>query len=333
MASPAGGSHPIIGRVRDDELDELMPLLDPAALPRVLGRPAALARGLSRHAIDRRVASGQWRRVLPHTYLTSDTLTWPDRLLAAVTFAGPCAVLTGAAVLHDAGLRAARRPGKLTVLVPERSGARSTAWVRIRRTHRLPEAALAPGPPHVPIARAVADHALTLHGIDDVRTVVAEAVRRRLSTVDEIAAELAAGPRNGSALLRQAVDEVGAGAWSAPEARAARLLRRAGVPPFEQNARIELPGGGYYLADFLWRDLWAILEIDSVENHLDPADWSATMDRHLVLETVGFSVAHRPPSAVNTRPVRFVRDVTAWLASRQRRFPGTVTARPAGHPP
>ena len=268
--------------------------------------------------IDHRVARGRWRRVLPRTYLTVDTLTWSDRPAAAIAFAGAGALLSGAAVLHDAGLRSVARPARLLVLVPRANRVRSTSWVRIRRTHRLPDADLVPGPPRAPIARAVADHALTLHRIDDVRTVVAEAVRRRLSTVDEIAAELEAGPRNGSALLRQAVDEVGAGAWSAPEARAARLLRRAGVPPFEQNARIELPGGGYCVADFLWRDLWAILEIDSVENHFAPGDWSATMDRHLVLETAGFSVAHRPPSAVNTYPVRFVRDITAWLANRQR---------------
>lgn len=301
-------------------LDELVPLLDPTALPRVLSRSAALAHGLSRHAVDRRVANGRWRRVLPHTYLTSDTLTWPDQLAAAIAFAGPRALLTGAAVLHEAGSRSVSRPRLLTVLVPERSGARSTGWVRIRRTHRLPDADLVPGPPRVPVARAVADHAVTLHRIDDARAVVAEVVRRRLSTVDEIAVELGAGPRNGSALLRQAVDEVGAGAWSAPEARAARLLRRAGVPAFEQNARIELPGGGYYVADFLWRDLWAILEIDSVEHHFDPAGWSATMDRHLVLETAGYSVTHRPPSAVNTYPRRFVRDITAWLANRQTWF-------------
>jgi hypothetical protein len=302
------------------DLDELVPLIDPTALPRVLARTAALDRGMTPKMIDYRLAAGRWRRVLPHTYLTVDTLTWPDRLAAAIAFAGPGTLLSGAAVLHDAGLRSVARPAGLLVLVPRRNRARSTQWVRIRRTHRLPDADLVPGPPRVAIARAVADDALTLRRIDDVRTVVAEAVRRRLSTVDEIALELEAGPRNGSALLRQAVDEVGAGAWSAPEARAARLLRRAGVPPFEQNARIELPGGGYYLADFLWRDLWAILEIDSVENHFDPADWSATMDRHLVLETAGFSVAHRPPSAVNTYPVRFVRDITAWLANRPRRF-------------
>lgn len=302
------------------DLDELVPLTDPTALPRVLTRAEGLSRNLTPHMIDYRVATGRWRRVLPRTYLTVDTLTWPDRLAAAIAFAGAGTLLSGAAVLRDAGLRSTARPARILVLVPRSHRVRSAGWVRIRRTHRIPPPDLVPGPPRVPVARAVADHALTLHRIDDVRTVVAEAVRRRLSTVDEISAELEAGPRNGSALLRQAIDEVGAGAWSAPEARAARLLRRAGVPPFEQNARIDLPGGRYYIADFLWRDLWAILEIDSVENHFDPADWSATMDRHLVLETIGFSVTHRPPSAVNTYPGRFVRDVTAWLASRQRWF-------------
>lgn len=299
-------------------LDELVPLTDPVELPRVLSRAHATRIGIPPHVIQRRLSAGRWRRVLPRTYLTVETFTWADRLAAASAFAGPRAVLSGAAVLHDGSLRSVRRPGRVLILVPPERRLRSTGWVQIRPTRRLPDAELVPGPPRVPIARAVADHALTLHRIDDVRAVVAEAVRRRLSTVDEIAAELDAGPRNGSRLLRQALAEVAGGAWSAPEARAARLLRRAGVPPFEQNARIDLPGGGHYVADFLWRELRAILEIDSVEHHFDLADWEATMDRHLVLETIGYSVAHRPPSAVQTYPDRFVRDVAAWLAGRQR---------------
>jgi very-short-patch-repair endonuclease len=162
----------------------------------------------------------------------------------------------------------------------------------------------------------VADYALQLRWLDDVRAVVAEAARRGLCSVDEVAVELDAGPRHGSALLRRALADVAGGAWSAPEARAARLLRAAGIPPFEQNTRIELPGGRHYVVDFLWRELHAILEIDSVEHHLDPADWAATMDRHLALETLGFSVAHRPPSAVRDHPQRFVHEISAWLASR-----------------
>src|SRR5262249_36854052 len=151
------------------------------------------------------------------TYLTAETFTWADRLAAAIAFAGAGALLSRAAVLYDGGLRSVRRPTRVLVLVPARRRLRPTGWVRIRPTRRLPDPDLLPGPPRVPVARAVADHALTLRRLDDVRAVVAEAVRRRLSTVDEIAAELESGPRNGSALLRQVIAEIG-GAWSAPEA-------------------------------------------------------------------------------------------------------------------
>ncbi|HEY7049128.1 MAG TPA: hypothetical protein VH373_18045 [Jatrophihabitantaceae bacterium] len=298
-------------------LDELVPLVDPSVLPRVLSRQQAQRSGIPAHVIQRRLSAGRWRRVLPRTYLTVETFTWADRLAAATAFAGAGALLSGAAVLHDEGLRSVTRPVSVLVLVPITRRLRSTGWVRIRPTRRLPDAELLPGPPRVAIARAVADHALILRHIDDVRAVVADAVRRRLSTVDEIAAELEVGPRNGSALLRQAIAEVGDGAWSAPEARAARLLRRAGVPPFEQNARIDLPGGGAYVADLLWRELRAILEIDSAEYHLGPAEWAATMGRHLTLETLGYSVAHQPPSTIRDHPERFVREIRAWLTARE----------------
>jgi len=114
--------------------------------------------------------------------------------------------------------------------------------------------------------------------------------------------------------------EVSEGAWSAPEARAAGLLRAAGLGPFEKNARIELPDGRFLIADFLWRDLKAILEIDSVHHHLDPADWRATMDRHPLLETLGHAVVHRAPVAIFSASDRFVRAIGAWLAARRARW-------------
>jgi very-short-patch-repair endonuclease len=286
-------------------------------LPRVLSRSDALRLGFTRSAIEHRLGLGRWQTVLPHTYLTRDTLVWADRLAAAISYAGDGAVLTGAAALADVGLRSVSRPAQILVLAPRTSTARSRAFVRIRRTTRLPVRADRSGPARAPAARAVADLALELRRIDDVRTLVAQAVRARLCTVDEVRIELLAGPRRGSALLRTALTEVGGGAWSAPEARAARLLRAAGLGPFEQNARIELPTGGYVIVDFLWRELDAILEIDSVEHHLDPVQWRATMDRHLALETLGFAVVHRTPSTVRNEPARFVGEIGAWLAARR----------------
>lgn len=299
------------------DLDAFLPLLDPTADPRVLTRADAFARGYSRRAIDHRVATGRWRRVLPRTYLTVDTLTWRDRLDAALAFAGPQALLSGAAALADEELRSVRRPDQVLVVVPLSVAVHPHGWVRVRRTARMPERALLPGPRRVPMARAVADLALERRRLDDVRALVTEAVRRDLCTIEELMTELATGPRSGSAFLRQAIEEASGGAWSAPEARAATVLRRAGVPAFEPNARINLPDGRWFFVDFLWRELRAVLEIDSVEHHASPPDADNTSDKHLALETLGYSVVHRMPRFVTRQPRAFVTGIAAWLDARR----------------
>lgn len=289
---------------------------DPAAAPRVLTRSDARALGFTPDEIKHRLATGRWQRILPRTYLTSDTLTWADRLVAATKFAGPGSLLSGAAALADLDLRSVTRPRRLLVLVADRSGPRSTGWVRVRPSDRPMTRASLPGPPRAHPARAVADLALELRREDDVRMLVAQAVRSRLCTIDELTVELEEGPRRGSAHLRQAIDEIAGGAWSAPEARAARLMRAAGLPRFEQNARIDLPGGAYVVVDFLWRALRAILEIDSDTHHALAGDADRTGNRHLALETLGFSVVHRTPRVVRRDPGGFTDGIAAWLAAR-----------------
>lgn len=93
------------------------------------------------------------------------------------------------------------------------------------------------------------------------------------------------------------------------------MLRRGGLNGFVQNARVNLPDGGHYVVDFLWPRLRAILEIDSREHHFQPADWRMTMDRHLALSSLGYSVVHRPPSALRDAH-RFIREIGGWLAGR-----------------
>jgi hypothetical protein len=296
--------------------DDIAPWLDPPRLPRIVGREQAVDLGFTPRMINHRLSTRAWRRVLPRTYLTVDTFTWLDRRRAALAFAGPTALLSAAAALTDLELRCVRRPDSILVLVPKQVRLESIGFVRVRATGRMPEPDLVPGPRRATVERAVADLALERRRLDDVRALVAEVVRRGLCTVDELALELETGPRNGSAHLRSAIAEVADGAWSAPEARAATLLRAAGVPPFEQNQPIELPGGKCSHPDFLWRDLWAVLEIDSVEFHSLPPDADATEDRHLLLETLGYSVVHRKPILVWREPTRFVSGIAAWLAGR-----------------
>lgn len=291
---------------------------DPAADPRVLTYAEALRLGYSPAAIRHRLSRGQWRKLLPHVYFTGDTVTWTDKLTAAVAFAGPGALLSGAAALCDLELRSVRRPDTVLVLVPPGRQPRSAGWVRIRPSARPVRRAILPGPPRAEIARAAADTALARRRLDDVRALVAEVVGKKHCTIDELAVELRRGPQRGSKFLRQAIDEIGDGAWSAPEARAATLLRAAGAPRFEQNLRVDLPNGGYVIADFAWLELRAVLEIDSTTHHHDdPDDIDRTDDKHVALETMGLSVIHRTPRYIITKPHAFTSGVLAWLESRR----------------
>jgi hypothetical protein len=296
--------------------EEPPPIWDPDALPRVLGRAEALERGFSRRAVEHRLATGRWRRILPRTYLTADELRPYDRLYAALSFAGDAAALSGAAALYASEVRRIAFPDHVLVLVPPANATRTVAWVQVRRSARPVAIEQWYGPRRVEIARAAADLAVTMRRLDDVRTVVARVVQHRHCTIEELAAELESGPRRGSKHLRQALTEAGWGAASAPEAKAARILRRAGLRDFVQNAELRLPDGSIRVVDFYWSRLRACLEIDSVEWHFERDDWAGTWDRHLDLSKFGYSVIHRPPSALDDER-RFIGDVTDWLAGRE----------------
>lgn len=303
--------------MRADDLDRICPLAPlPDALPRVISCAEAAARGYSGRAIDHRIARGTWRRVLPRTYVTADTFTDLDRLYAALSYAGAGAALSGAAALLASQVKRIGMPQRVLVLVPPGNCAKSVAWVQVRRTQRAWQAVQGIGPRRVEPARAAADLAVTISRLDDVRALVARVVQDSHCTLAELGAELEAGPRRGSKHLRQALAEVGWGAASAPEAEAARILRRAGIAGFQQNAPLHLPNGTVRYVDFYWAALRACLEIDSVEYHFERDEWAGTWNRHLDLAKFGYSVIHRPPSAL-ADPDRFVRDVAGWLAGRE----------------
>ncbi|HEY2041230.1 MAG TPA: DUF559 domain-containing protein [Jatrophihabitans sp.] len=284
--------------------------------PRILSRQQARDLGIADHAVDYRLRVGRWQRLLPGVYCTREQATPRDLVDAALLYSGPRSMLTGAAALRLYGLLDTW-PDRLTVLGPHGQRRRSTRWLWISQTHRLPELRwLGSDAPRIaPVARAVADHCRTASRLDDVRAITGRAVQRRMCTLEELRNELEAGRRNGSALLRDALTDVEHGAWSAPEARAGRALRKAKVGPFEQNVELTTPGGRRYCVDFLQRALMAVLEIDSREHHFDEADWGRTMTRDRELEALGYSVIHVRPSELRDEH-RFVADIREWLAGR-----------------
>lgn len=225
-------------------------------------------------------------------------------------YAGPHSSISGGYALRLHGLRI-RLPPRVLVLADRRRRPTCPRWLHIRPTARLPAQHWNRGLAIAPVPRAAADWALETGDLDEVRTVVARAIQHRHCRLADLSAELAAGPRNGSALLRTALAEVSAGARSAQEPRAAHTLNRARLGPFGQNVAI-----GRYIVDFLWRELRAVLEIDSLEYHFDARDWAGTLSRHRELESLGYSVIHVRPSEL-TDEAGFVDSIRRWLAARR----------------
>jgi hypothetical protein len=218
-----------------------------------------------------------------------------------------------------------RLPPDPTVLVLTPRGAnRVLGGVRVRRTTRpfsySPLPLEHPTLSLVPVAgvpRSIADTALACTDLGTVRALVASAVQRGKARPDELVAELDAGPRNRSRLLRVALRDVLDGARSAAEAAASVKLGRAAVPRFELNvAVVDETGSVLYVVDVLWRELRAALEIDSREFHFRVSDWQATLERHNALTRWGLAVTHFPPSAVLNGSGRWLIEVTDWLRSR-----------------
>jgi hypothetical protein len=294
-------------------------------LPRVLVPSIAMRLGIGRSHIRTEIRRGNWRSLGRGVVLTRpDTPTRADWAAVGLALAGADAALTGWDALRVRGLGGPTPPDSHVLVLTHRPVARVVGRVRIRQTDRpyamsmtSVEADAYPLTPVVSVARAVADTALLHTALNPVRALVASAVQRGRCEVTDLVAELHAGPRNGSRLLRLALSAVIDGARSAAEAEAAERLRRGRVPRFELNVPVvDEHGRTVFIIDVLWRELRAALEVDSREFHFDDVAWQATLARHNDLTRYGLSVTHYPPSKL-TCP-GWIDDVTSWLRRRAR---------------
>ncbi|MGH3125538.1 MAG: hypothetical protein ACRDND_31560, partial [Streptosporangiaceae bacterium] len=134
-------------------------------------------------------------------------------------------------------------------------------------------------------------------------------------TIALLAAELAAGPTCGSALLRRALEEVSDGVRSIAEADFRQLILRAGLPMPMFNARLYDGDDLLAVVDAWWPEAEVAAEVDSREWHLSPEDWERTMRRHAELSTRGLVVLHFSPKQLRQEPERVAATVRATLAA------------------
>lgn len=249
-----------------------------AAQHQVITRQQALECGVPRSTVNLWCGpGGKWQKLLPGVYLTvTGRPTSEQRLVAAVLYAGPRAVVTGPAALRLHRLRAPG-PDVIDVLVPAAVKRQSTGFVRLHRSRRAPRVYQAGAIRFCHAARAVADSARVLTSLDDVKAVVAEAVQRQACSIAELGLELEEGPSQDSALLRAALTSVRAGARSVAEDRFRECVMKSDLPAPRYNVFLRAADGtDIGDVDAWWADAGVSVEIDSQEYHFYRADWLRT---------------------------------------------------------
>jgi hypothetical protein len=200
----------------------------------------------------------------------------------------------------------------IDLLVPARRQCQSVSYVAIHRTNRMPKLVVGPSTvSYVLPARAVADAARWLSDLREVRALVAAAVQSRRCWIDELAEELRDGPRQGSALFREALSEVAVGIRSAPEAELRNLIIKARLPLPMFNPSLYLANGTFIARpDAWWPEAGVAIEVDSKRWHFWEDDWERTMDRHSDLGQYSIVTLHFTPYKLRNEQADVVRRMT-----------------------
>lgn len=208
-----------------------------AAQLQVINRRQALACGISPSTVNFWCRpNGKWQKLLPGVYLTvTGKPTSEQRLVAAMLYAGSRAAITGPAALRLHRLRCPG-PDAIDVLVPWAVKRQSVGFVRIHRTTRMPNVYRSGVVRFAGPARSVADAAHLFTSLDDVKSVVAEAIQKRACSIVEIGLELEKGASRDSRRLREALASARTGVRSV--AKRSRLLKHGIFPHNIAPARV-----------------------------------------------------------------------------------------------
>jgi hypothetical protein len=306
---------------------QLEPLLQSQEF--VISREQALRAGLSRRAIEHRLSSRTWQRLLPSVYLVGPGK--PSRVqaqVAALLHAGDGSALDDVDACCCAGLTAVSfTKGRVFVAAPEQSSARSYDFVAVRRV-RKPFTPRIAGPlRYLEPAAALIAMSRRLRSADRVLASFSEALRRRVVTHDELVAAHLIGPPRRLAFAADALEDTADGVWSVAEGWFRRLaIARQELPPLLYNRRLRLPDGRVIVPDALAEDAGLVHETNGRGPHEREDLFESMQERHDTMTTAGLTVLHNSPRRIRTRGQAVIGEFCACYVARAGRGlpPGVV---------
>jgi hypothetical protein len=277
------------------------------------------AAGFSNDHAEREVRAGRWQRPLRGVYLPHNRPATDQELVAiAEAHAGRDFVVSGLVVLRELGLRWLPGDRGIHVLVPKELDRRSSRPVRVTRTTAYPDLDTwsRHGARYADVARAVVDAGRGIPRLQDVRGVVLGAVADGFTSPEELRRLVDSGRRNGSAMVRRAVEDARRGCASPPEAEVVDALIGRGVP-FYVNPQLWLDGVLVGSPDVWLVGTGTGGEVDSRERHGNEVDTENTYDRHERFGGHGLQLVH-----LSVRRIRADADEAAGhLLSRRHACP------------
>jgi len=236
--------------------------------------------------------------------LNGGTATPRQRVSAALLYGGADAVVTGLEACRRLGIRRGPDPcGEVHLLVPNERQLRSSRFVVVERTTRMPVPHVRDAVPVAPAFRACLDGARRLHSTAEITELIADAVQRGLCMPAQLAAELREGSQRGSAAPRRVLADISAGVRSTAERDAKRLLRRSGLPEPWWNVAVHDARGRLLGVSDAWFDEVALTwEINSVAWHLRPEDYAREVSRTADMTAANVMVLPVLPSALHRDP-------------------------------
>ena len=299
----------------------------------VISRRQAMGYGITESQFRHRLRpGGPWQKILPGVYSTETGTVTPDqRQMAALLYAGPGSVITGAAAVRRHRLDCAGG-NDVEVLVPAKSRVRGHGFVRIQRTTRLPGSTFSTRRiVFAPLPRAVGDAARSMRKPEEVRALLSEAVHRgRDCPVEDLITELEAGPSVGSGLFRSSLAEISEGIRSEGERDLKYCVDRSDLPEPMYNPRLYLPDGTFLaMPDAWWPRAGVAGEVDSLSHHILAEDHTETMARRNRMEAADIRVLQFLPADIKPGwPVHY-QNLREAIAKGLRRPPLPIIAVPA----
>jgi very-short-patch-repair endonuclease len=283
----------------------------------VVGLDQAVAAGLTRQAVARKVASKAWFPAGPRVYQVAEHDVTPrSRAIAALLSLGPGATLVGGTAAWWWGfLETAPARPRVAVDPTRRPRPRRDVDV-VRRVVASGDRTRIAGAVVTTRSLTVLDAAAEL-GLRDGARVADRALQKGAVTVEslrEVHTRTAGrrGARVGAEILALAAG--GARSWAERELHG--RLRAGGVGGWSANTEIVLPGYGRAVGDVVFDAHKVIVEVDGWAYHRDLLAFRRDGPRQSALAAAGWVVLRTHWYELQEEPDVFVRRLRATLAAR-----------------